>query len=99
MTGVCALWYERTGVFYMGSATAALAYCPPNDVSQNIDYSGLPWLAEERTEGGGSVVCSHDSDFFGGWDGLFDLTYDVIPPNAPNRNFRFVVNLCTLFPE
>jgi hypothetical protein len=94
MNGVTALWYNLTGVFYMGPTTTALAYCP-----QESQLAGLPWLAEETTAGGGSVVCSHDTNVFGGLDGLFDLTYDVIEPYAPNRNFKFITNLCTVFPE
>jgi len=75
MSGVNGLWYDRIGSFAVGAT--AIAY--------GADDVPGPWLVEERASGGGSVVCFHDSNFFGFGQGV---------DTVPDKNFKFVGNLC-----
>lgn len=88
-TGVTGLLDNRSDTFEtVGSQAHPLAY---------LDQTWpqlLPWVVEEDSDSAGSRVFVHDSTFM-----LWPWFGDDCEECDPNRNFRFVRNLCTIFPE
>ena len=56
-----------------------------------FEPQSIPWILVDDTESAGSRVAIHDSTLFYQW---YDDTWDIVP----NKNFKFVYNLCTKFP-
>ena len=52
----------------------------------------LPWIVEEDTAAAGSRILIHDSCIM-----LPD--YNDVYDTVPDKNFQFISNLCTIFPE
>jgi len=85
MAGVANLWCAATDEFsgWQGNARP-LAYI----------YSAQtkPWVVEEDTLSAGSIVAVHDSNI---GDTGYNDSYDTVPA----KNFKFLYNLCTIYPQ
>jgi hypothetical protein len=80
------LWDSDTDQFQSKGNATPLAY---------IDFFQpelVPWILAEDTEDAGSRVAIHDSSMFLGY---YNHSWDTVP----NKNFKFVYNLCTKFPQ
>ncbi|MGB9620413.1 MAG: hypothetical protein ACPL7K_08380, partial [Armatimonadota bacterium] len=85
MAGVASLWCAATDEFsgWQGNARP-LTYI----------YSAQtkPWVVEEDTLSGGSIVAVHDSNI---GDTGYNDSYDTVPA----KNFKFLHNVCTIYPQ
>ena len=86
MQGVTGLWDSAADYFAAGweTCTHPLAYLK--------DVPNQPWIVEQDTLYDGSRIAIHDSTFL---STSFNDVYDTVP----DKNFRFVRNLCTIFPD
>ena len=74
-------------------------YARPLAYIYQLEPAKVPWIVEEDIENSGSRIAIHDSSMFNAhYDNILvsgENDYDSIP----NKNFKFVHNLCTIFPE
>jgi hypothetical protein len=86
MEDVSGLWDSATDTFQTGweSYARPLVYIHDNPT--------LPWILEEDIVAAGSRIAIHDSS-------MFHTTYDDRNDAVPDKNFRFVYNLCTKFKQ
>ena len=86
MDGVVGLWDSYVSPFQTVGPQA-------NSVAWIYGAPNYPWILEEDTEDAGSRILIHDSTIMYPYFGY--PSYD----DVPDKNFRFVYNLCTIFPE
>lgn len=79
------LWDASTSVFEMGSGASWLAH--------TVQAPALAWIVEDDTAAAGSIVAIHDSSL------MHPAYNDEHDTPVPCRNFKFVHNLCTIFPQ
>ena len=86
MQGVTGLWDIASDCFADGwqSCTHPLAYL--------AQVPNQPWIIQQDTDTAGSRIAIHDSN-------LFDPSFSDVADLVPDKNFRFVRNLCTIFPD
>ncbi|MDO8682416.1 MAG: right-handed parallel beta-helix repeat-containing protein [Armatimonadota bacterium] len=85
-TGVVNLWDAAVSAFVDGWQ----AYARPLAYINTAPM--LPWILEEDTATAGSRVLIHDSNIMWG-------AYNESSNPLPDKNFKFIHNLCTWFPE
>ena len=81
------LWDDFTSVFQVGSGASPIAYtgAAPH----------LPWIVVDDAATPGSIVAIHDCS-------MMEPAYNDEQGHDPMpacRNFKFVHNLCTIFPQ
>lgn len=86
--GVTNLWDAATGTFASGWE----AYARPLTFVSNS--ATVPWIVEEDTSDAGSRILIHDSS-------MFQPDYNNEPgrDTVPDKNFKLIQNLCTMFPD
>lgn len=85
--GVSNLWDAATSTFAGGWG----AYARP--VAYTHAAPTLPWILEEDTAAAGSRILIHDSSV------IADDYNDKYDDTLPDKNFKFIDNLCTMFPQ
>ena len=93
MDGVSWLWDAATDYFIDSGSNAWNLWARPLAYVYDSSASTQPWIIEEDTATAGSRIAIHDSNIF--WGDFYSDTYDTIP----DKNFKFIFNLCTIFPQ
>jgi hypothetical protein len=90
MAGVTHLWDAATYPFMDGWQFCAR----PLVYIHQEDSSTLPWILEEDTITAGSRIAIHDSSIM-----IEDYNDESGRDSMPDKNFKFIHNLCTIFPQ
>ena len=94
MSGVTNMWDTMTSTFQpgWGGYSTALAYIHDDPTPGDPSDPNPPFIVAIDSENAGSIVLIHDQS-------VMRPEYNHDWDTFPNKNYKFIYNLCTIFPQ